>query len=188
MKRTWKTCIFAVLETCKKAELCSPYVGYHEKSRASSTRSEGRDWEWPIELSLWRLCCAARSRVLSRSLLRLPLEMESLLVGYVADREIDFPCFIIFEAFFGDWEQIGKSSLSVPSSLNGKKNISLIESLVREEVFSHLFQSTKLLFAPILKSVVSLTSSNVLNDAVEFSVCKHPSRVRSTLETQEWPT
>ena len=102
MKRTWKTCIFAELETCKKAELCSPYVGYHEKSRASSTRSEGRDSEWPIELSLWRLCRAARSRVLSRSLLRLPLEMESLLVGYVADREIDFPCLIIFEAFFGD--------------------------------------------------------------------------------------
>ena len=71
------------------------------------------------------------------------------------------------------------------SSLNGKKNISLIESLVREEVFSHLFQSTKLLFAPILKSVASLTSSNVLNDAVEFSVCKHLSRVRSTLETRE---
>ena len=71
------------------------------------------------------------------------------------------------------------------SSLNGKKNISLIESLVREEVFSLLFQSTKLLFAPILKSVVSLTSSNVLNDAVEFSVCKHLSRVRSTFETQE---
>ena len=121
MKRTRKTCIFAVLETCKKAELCSPYVGYHEKSRPSSTRSEGRDSEWPIELSLWRLCRAARSRVLSRSLLRLPLEMESLLVVYVADREIDFPCFIIFEAFFGDWEQIGKSSLSVLSSLNGKK-------------------------------------------------------------------
>ena len=44
-------------------------------------------------------------RPLARSLadlLRLPLEMESLLVGYVADREIDFPCRIIFEAFFGD--------------------------------------------------------------------------------------
>ena len=78
-------------------------VGYHEKSRASSTRSERRRArEWPIEISLSRLCRAARSRVLSRSLLRLPLEMESLLVGYVADREIDFPCLIIFEGFFGD--------------------------------------------------------------------------------------
>ena len=44
-------------------------------------------------------------RPLARSLadlLCLPLETESLLVGHVADREIDFPWLIIFEAFFGD--------------------------------------------------------------------------------------
>ena len=73
------------------------------RSRVRVAReAKGDAREWPIELSLSRLCRAAHSRVLSRGLLRLPLEMESLLVGYVADREIDFPCLIIFEGFFGD--------------------------------------------------------------------------------------
>ena len=157
MKRTWKTCIFckfAVLETSKQAAICFPFVGYHEKSRASSTRSErrrARDSEWPIELSLSRLCRATHSRVLSR-LASLATRNEELTRGLRCWRRNWFP---LPHTFWGVlwwlWANRKIISLLAVQSMLVEKKILLFESLTREDFFSHLFRSTKLAFCPYFK-------------------------------------